>query len=72
MYRAHMLGIKQKDLVLAMNIILKHESDFDKITRSAYTEPTGETTILFKFYPFVYEDFEKIRDEFIKAGIQTF
>ena len=71
MYRAHMLGIKQKDLALAMDIVLKHESDFDKITRSVYKENTGETIIIFKFHPFVYEDFEKIRDEFIKAGIQT-
>ena len=71
MYQGHMITIKQKDLPEAMKIILEHEGDFDKITRFTSRHKDDNWEITFKLHPYIYEDFEKVKNEFIKNGIQV-
>ena len=72
MYRGYMITIGQKDLPKAMEIILKHDSegDLDMISRHISGGKPGELEITFKLHPYIYEDFETIKNEFEQAGIQ--
>ena len=70
LYRAYTIGIRQEDLLEAMKIILEYERNFDKITRSTHRASNGDVVVVYCFRPYVYDDFETIRREFIQAGIQ--
>lgn len=70
MYRGYMITINKKDLAEAMRIIVKRDRDFDKITRSVSRDGVSNCLITFKLHPYIYDDFETIKDELIKAGIQ--
>ena len=70
MYRVHMVTIKKEDLPEAMQIVMAHERDFDKISRSESTDINGNSVITFSFSPYLYKDLEHIKYEFKLAGIQ--
>jgi hypothetical protein len=65
-----MVKIKKEDLPEAMQIVMAHERDFDKISRRASTDSNGNSVITFSFSPYLYSDLEHIKHEFKLAGIQ--
>ena len=71
MYKPHTITFRKEDLPKAMEITMKHEDDFDKIIRGVVGIGDSRQEITFKFYPYIYEDFVKLKNEFIKNGIQV-
>ena len=65
-YQPHHIRIRKEDQALADDILMRHwvRGDLDDITGSR----DGDT-ILLVVYPYVYEDFVTITDEFKEAGI---
>ena len=70
MYRVHMVTIKKEDLPEAMQIVMAHERDFDKISLNESTDSDGAALATFSFSPYLAKDVEHIKHEFKLAGIQ--
>lgn len=71
MYRAHDIEINKEDRHAAYGIIAEHLRLGNIDDLRIYEDTVrGVKTLTFHIHPYVYEDFEKIRDEFINAGIR--
>lgn len=68
MYRAHDVKIRKADLNKAEPILLKHWNDGDIDAMRCDDRQSDEVT--YWITPYIYEDFENIKNEFELAGIQ--
>ena len=69
MYRVYSITIRREDLVKAEKILLKHCNDGDIDAMRCDDKQNGTVTYLIN--PYIYEDFETIKNEFKEAGIQA-
>ena len=67
MYRFHNVKIRREDVEKAEKILAMHDEigDIDRINVEV-----GPDAISYWIAPYIYEDFETIKDEFKQAGIQ--
>ena len=67
MYRFHIVKIRREDVEKAEKILTEHDEIGDIHHINVEVRPEA---ITFWIAPYIYEDFEKIIDEFKLAGIQ--
>jgi hypothetical protein len=67
MYRVHNVKIRREDVEKAEKILTRHDEVGNIHHINVEVRPDA---ISYWIAPYIYEDFEAIRDEFIEAGIQ--
>ena len=70
MYRVHNIMIRAKDRSKADVIINAHRDDIDDIRVCDHTNSGCRCTVVYWIKPYVYENFETIKNEFKQNGIQ--
>ena len=68
MYRFHNVKIRREDVEKAEKILTRHDEIGDIYHINVEVRSDA---ISYWIAPYIYEDFEAIRDEFIKEGIQV-
>lgn len=71
MYRVHSVTIQKEDEAAANLILHDHEYDYDDIRVTSENTSDGTATITYWIKPYIYEDFEKIVNEFEENGIRV-
>lgn len=70
LYRRYCVRIWDDDRNKADDILTKHAYDIDNISVSSEKNSNGLNAIRYWITPYIYEDLEKIVNEFKEAGIQ--